>query len=218
MDAERDATRQPEERSRRLFNHLAPCYPLLHRALLPRYRRALARLALPPELAVLDVGTGTGALAEAFLERGHSVTGVDVAERLLARACRRLPAGRFERMDIAALPALAAASFGIVAMAYVLHGLSPALRTLALAEACRLASHHVLVIDYAGPGPWYVRLVETVEGPHYRSFVATPVEALLAAHGLQVVHRLQPAPFSACWLCTQTGRDGQPGTGAPLRR
>jgi ubiquinone/menaquinone biosynthesis C-methylase UbiE len=199
--------RRERERTRRLFNRTAPYYWIIDRGLVPRYRRALAELDLPPDLPVLDVATGTGALALAFDERGHPVTGIDFAVRLLSRASRRVPDARFELLDLVELPRFADASFGIVSFAYVLHGLSPELRAFALAEARRIASRHVVVFDYSGLGPWYVRLVERVEGPHYRSFVATSVTGQLAANGLTVDRVLSPVPYSACWLCFPAGKE-----------
>jgi len=209
VDADFETSRGERQRTRRLFNRTARCYWVIHRALLPRYRATLARLGLSPALTVLDVGTGTGALAQAFAERGHAVTGIDLAERLLARARRRVPRARFEHLDLVHLPRLADASFDVVALAFVLHGLPPELRRFALAEARRIASRHVLVVDYARRGSWPVRLVERLEGPHYPSFVAAPVPDLLLAAGLVVEQELPTAPFSACWLCAPGNGEGR---------
>lgn len=207
MSSNHAAGRTERARTRRLFNRTAPYYWVVDRGLVPRYRQALTDLDLPPDLPVLDVATGTGALAQAFAERGHAVTGIDFAERLLARARRRVPTAAFEHLDLVELPRFADASFGIVSLAYVLHGLSPELREFALAQARRIASRHVVVFDYSGPGPWYVRLVERVEGPHYRSFVAASVAGLLTACGLTVERALAPVPYSRCWLCSPAGKE-----------
>lgn len=208
MLADHPHGRSERKRTRRLFNRTAPYYWLIDRGLVPRYRRALEALDLPTDLTVLDVGTGTGALAQVFTERGHAVSGIDFAERLLARARRRVPAARFEHLDLVELPRFADGSFGIVSFAYVLHGLSPELRAFALAQARRIASRHVVVFDYSGLGPWFVRLVEWIEGPHYRSFVASSVSALLASAGMRVDRVLSPVPFSSCWLCSPAGKTG----------
>jgi hypothetical protein len=91
-------------------------------------------------------------------------------------------------------------SFDVVAVAYVLHGLSPELRRFALREAGRLARRSVVVIDYCRLGPWYVRLIERIEGPHYRSFVAAPVSSLLERNGLRVVSEGVTSPYGGWWL------------------
>lgn len=191
-------------RTRRFFNRVAPAFHLIDRGLLPAYREMLEALELDPRLTVLDVATGTGTLALAFAERGHPVTGIDFAERLLARARRRLPEADFRLMDLVDLADLPGGSFHIVSMAYVLHGLAPELRRLALCEAARLARSHVLVVDYAGPGPWYVRLVEALEGPHYPGFVARPFSELAAGAGLEVVCHGEATRHGGWWLCRPT--------------
>lgn len=81
-------------RARRFFNRMSPLYPIIERHLFPQYRDVLDRLALPPELSVLDLATGTGLLAGAFAERGHAVVGLDFADKLLNRARQRFPQPR----------------------------------------------------------------------------------------------------------------------------
>ncbi len=188
------------ERTRRFFNRAAPIFPIIERWLAPVYRHALAQLGLPSHLTVLDLGTGTGELAAALAARGHGVTGIDTAERLLRRAARRLPGVTFKTMDLVDLPGLATESFDLVALAHVLHGVPPSLRQLALAEAARIAKRGVVVIDYAEKPPWYIRLVEWVEGPHYRSYAGQPLAALAARAGLEVEKAVPLSPASACWL------------------
>lgn len=187
-------------RTRRFFNLVSPAFHLIDRRLLPEYRAALEELSLDPSLPVLDLATGTGTLARAFAERGHAVTGFDFAERLLKRARRRLPSADLRRMDLADLPSFAGRSFGIVAMGYLLHGLDPVMRRFVLCESARIAARHVLVFDYARPGPWIVRLVEWVEGPHYPSFVDRPFPEQAAEAGLEVVREGIVSDVGGWWL------------------
>jgi ubiquinone/menaquinone biosynthesis C-methylase UbiE len=188
------------ERTRRFFNLVAPAFCIIDRHLLPRYRLVLRRLRLPAGWSVLDIGTGTGTLATALVERGHPTTGIDTADRLLARARQAAPRADLRTMDLVDLPSMEHDSFDVVALAYVLHGLPTALCDLALAEARRLARQRVLVLDYDGRGPWYVRLVERVEGPHYRLFVERPMEDRLAEVGLEVERKIPMSHQSAAWL------------------
>lgn len=48
---------------------------------------------------VLDVATGTGAVAAAAAARGATVTGVDISEEMLVLARERVPDGRFQVAD-----------------------------------------------------------------------------------------------------------------------
>ena len=84
--------------ARTLFAPLGPTYDR-YAALLsfgqdPRWRRFLvSRLDVSPQDTVLDVATGTGAVARELLERkGCAVVGIDQSPEMLAEARRRLPA------------------------------------------------------------------------------------------------------------------------------
>jgi ubiquinone/menaquinone biosynthesis C-methylase UbiE len=187
-------------RTRRFFNLVAPAFHVIDRRLLPEYRQALETLSLDPGLSVLDLATGTGTLAAAFAERGHPVAGIDFAARLLRRARRRLPGADLRLMDLADLPQLPNDAYDVVALAYVLHGMPPQMRRFALCQARRLARRHVLIFDYSGPGRWYVRLIEWIEGPHYPSFVDRPMADLAAEAGLIVEREERTSSTGACWL------------------
>jgi hypothetical protein len=91
-------------------------------------------------------------------------------------------------------------SFDLVSLAFVLHGLPEALRRSVLGHAARIARQAVLVLDYTGHGPWYIRLIEFFEGPHYPSFAARPATELLAAAGLAVDAHGVTSPTGGYWL------------------
>ncbi len=192
-------------RTRRFFNLVAPAFHVIDRRLLPEYRRVLETLDLEPSLSILDLATGTGTLAAAFAERGHRVAGIDFAARLLRRARRRLPGADLRLMDLADLPQFPDNAYDVVALAYVLHGMPPQMRRFALCQARRLARRYVLVFDYSGPGRWYVRLIEWIEGPHYPSFVARPLAELAAEAGLIVQREERTSSTGACWLLAGGG-------------
>ena len=171
----------------------------------PEYRRALEVLSLPDRGTVLDIGTGTGTLAGAFSERGHQVTGIDVAEKLLARARRRAPLGDFRAMDLVDLGSMPSGSFDIVCLAYVLHGLSPELRSATLDHASRLARMGVLIFDYSRPGPWIVRLIEWIEGPFYPGFVAHTMVEIVSPHRLAIAKSGETSSVGGWWWCVGEG-------------
>ena len=106
-------------------------------------RRAIdAALALAqptPETALLDAGTGTGAVLRALAtrpDRPRHVVGIDSSEAMLARV-PSLPEGwDLVRADIAELP-FDDASFDVATAVYLLHVLEPASRVAALGELRR---------------------------------------------------------------------------------
>ncbi len=211
MELDSPAHFRERQRTRRFFHRVAFAFRVIDRRLLRDYREALKRLDLPPGLEVLDLGTGTGTLALAFSERGHPVRGVDFVPRLLHRARHRMPAGDFRLLDLAELPQLPSSSADLVSLAYVLHGLDPDFRAFVLGEAARLTRRYVLVFDYSdGLGPWYVRLVERIEGPHYRDFVRRGMTGQLSHSGLEVVEHLETSTFGAAWLARPDGFERRP--------
>jgi SAM-dependent methyltransferase len=71
---------------------------------------------------VLDVGCGLGTLAAAAAARGAAVTGVDIAEGMLAHARRRHPEIEFVHGDAEALP-FAGGAFDVALGAFVVNHL-----------------------------------------------------------------------------------------------
>ncbi|CAI7974248.1 Methyltransferase type 11 [Frankia sp. Hr75.2] len=88
----------------------------------------------PERARLLEIGVGTGLVSAAFVELGWSVAGVDLSERMLARAVGRLP-GRILRADATAIP-LRSGTVDACAAVHVLHlvGDQPAV----LAEVVRV--------------------------------------------------------------------------------
>jgi SAM-dependent methyltransferase len=207
LNASQDDERR---RAQRFFNKTAAAFRVIERVVVPEYRDLVARLGLDTAWSVLDVGTGTGAFAQVFAERGHPVVGVDFSERLLARAKRRVPGVRFEHADVLVPGALAGRTFDLVTMGYVLHGMSMNLRLDLLDRVRAIARRHVLIVDYAGPGTWLTRWVEWVEGPHYFEFIRTPLSSTLLRAGLGVTRRGRTKTGGGYWLCFDRGHRSAP--------
>jgi ubiquinone/menaquinone biosynthesis C-methylase UbiE len=69
-------------------------------------RAAMRAAAVGPGMLVADVGTGTGFLAEAALDAGARVIGIDISDGMLAQVTARFGGRAFEARhgDTAALP------------------------------------------------------------------------------------------------------------------
>jgi demethylmenaquinone methyltransferase / 2-methoxy-6-polyprenyl-1,4-benzoquinol methylase len=93
-------------RARDLFAPLGPTYDRYARLLSlgqdPRWRRFMvSRLPVGPDDVVLDVATGTAAVALELVRRtGCSVVGVDQSPEMLAEARRRLPTAEMNRVRL----------------------------------------------------------------------------------------------------------------------
>jgi trans-aconitate methyltransferase len=121
----------------------------------PVARELLRSLRVPAGREWLDVGCGTGALAQAILERAEpaAVLGIDRSEGFVASARRRVgdPRARFELGDAQALP-VASGAFDAVVSGLVLNFVPEPARMLAeLARATRDGGTVALYVwDYSG--------------------------------------------------------------------
>jgi SAM-dependent methyltransferase len=203
---DKEAFLDERRRARRFFNRMSPLYPIVERHLFPQYGDVLARLALPSELSVLDLATGTGHLAGAFAERGHGVTGLDFADKLLNRARRRFSRVDFRNLDIRHLDRIGSCAYDLVSMDYFLHGLSPEFRRFILWETARIARTNVFIFDYGCDGGWFIRFIEWIEGPNYPVFIAEDRERELGKAGLRIDREERVSDFGSYWLCTPPSR------------
>lgn len=76
---------------------------------------------LQPKAKVLDAGCGPGRDCEYFAGRGFEVTGVDLSEKLLKIAKKRVPSATFQKQDLRRLQFQKNSFDGIWACASLLH-------------------------------------------------------------------------------------------------
>lgn len=95
--------------------------------------------------SVLDVGTGTGVFAEAFVQSVPEVTGIDTNTDMLTTARRYAPGARFREARAEAIP-FDDGAFDLAFLGHVLHETDDASR--ALAEARRVARQRVVVLEW----------------------------------------------------------------------
>jgi len=145
---------------RRIFGEIAPRYEAMNRLIsfgqVVRWRRTLLhRCRIPAKARVLDVGTGTGALAYEIAHRhaGAEVWGCDVADPMLEVGRRH---HRHERVhllhgDALALP-FSDATFDVVTSAFVMRNVGD-LRA-ALAEQVRVTrpGGRIACLEICPPG------------------------------------------------------------------
>ncbi|HVP19157.1 MAG TPA: class I SAM-dependent methyltransferase [Spirochaetia bacterium] len=130
--------------------------------------------------SVLDVGTGTGVFAEAFVRASLRTTGIDPDRDLLVRARHFVPDARFLEAVVEDLP-FDDRSFDIVFLGHVLHETDdPA---AALAEARRVARQRVVVLE------WPYRAEETGPPLAHRLSPAS-IQEMARAAGFESMERV----------------------------
>ena len=115
----------------------------------------LARMEVPRVAALstggitvksaLDIGTGTGVFAEAFVAQGIAVTGIDVNADLLEVARQTVPAAQFKQAPVEKIP-FTDQSFDLAFLGHVLHEADDPLA--ALKEAHRVARSRVAILEW----------------------------------------------------------------------
>jgi len=102
----------------------------------------LALATVKPEMTILDVGIGTGNLAQYFVEAGCQVWGVDFSSQMIAQSRAKLPQVTLLVADILqGWPDGLPLQFDRIVSSYVLHEFTLAARTQWL---YKLATQHLL--------------------------------------------------------------------------
>ncbi len=120
---------------------------------------------------VLDIGSGSGAWSSNFLRMGaQKVEGVDFAEKMVKQAQEKHPEIKFQQGNAENLNQFADNTFDIVTASFVLHGVKKDKRAKMLQEMKRISKKHVVVHDFIGKTPLFVRFLEYMEQSDYKNF------------------------------------------------
>ncbi|RLD42259.1 MAG: hypothetical protein DRI89_07720 [Bacteroidetes bacterium] len=169
-------SRDPNKRAKFIFNLIAPIYGNVDAGLIKNYRHAIG--IVDKEIGikgkrVLDIGTGTGAWAEAYRMKGAvDIYGIDFSTKMLTESRKKHPEISFAFGDGENLNDFADNSFDIVTASYVLHGVKKDLRNKMLNEMKRVSKKHVVIHDFSGSTPLFLRFLEMMEKSDYKNFKA----------------------------------------------
>ena len=94
---------------------------------------------------ILDVGTGTGVFAEAFLASGFAVVGIDANGVMLEVARRLVPEAEFKQAHVEAIP-YGNGEFDLSFLGLLLHETDDPVQ--ALREARRVSKSRVVVLEW----------------------------------------------------------------------
>jgi len=120
---------------------------------------------------VLDIGSGSGAWSANFLRMGaEKVEGIDFAPKMVAQAQKNHPEIKFQQGNAENLSQFSDNSFDIVTASFVLHGVKKDKRAKMLLEMKRISKGHVVIHDFIGKTPLFVRFLEFMERSDYKNF------------------------------------------------
>lgn len=123
------------------------------------------------ELKVLDIGSGTGAWSAAYKNNGASkVLGVDFAKKMIIESKKNYPEIDFIIADAENLHQIKNNSFDIATASYVIHGVTKERRKKILSEMKRVSSKYIVLHDFVGKTPYYIRVLEFLERSDYKHF------------------------------------------------
>ena len=167
-------SRDPNKRAKFIFNLIAPIYSKVDKHLADNFDKSIEILNSEIEIkniSVLDIGSGTGAWAAAFFRNGaNPVSGIDFAEKMVLRSSEKHPEIKFFTGDAENLKEIPDNSYDIVTASYVLHGVKSDRRAKILSEMKRVSKKHVVIHDFMGKTPIFIRFLEFMERSDYKNF------------------------------------------------
>ena len=143
---------------------------------------------------ILDVATGTGKQAYAYVKNGYHVTGIDLSEDMLriARKNNKYPNLKLELGDATQLP-YRDGQFDVASVSFALHDMPPEVRDKVLAEMVRVTKPRgtIVAVDYGVPKNALVRFVayqfiKSFESIYYPEFFHNNFAGLLQKHGVRL--------------------------------
>ncbi len=158
-------------------------------------KEAADYLKIQPPQKILDVATGTGALAYELAKLGHSVIGIDIAMEMLSQARKKCSDNLdlyFQQADATHLP-FNNNEFDATSISFGLHDMPYETEINVLKEMKRVTKTDgkILIVDYNEPkNHWAAKLayplIKTSESVNWTPFITRGLENLLNKAGLKV--------------------------------
>lgn len=157
-----------------VFNLIAPFYRRIDFLHSTHYLNAIALVDREVKIrgkTILDVGTGTGDWGAMFnLYQPKEVQGVDFAHRMVETAKIKHPEIHFSFGNAQHLAGFGDNSFDVVTASFVVHGAKKTARNNMLREMKRVTRKYIVLHDFLGPTPPFIRFLELLERSDYKDF------------------------------------------------
>lgn len=167
-----------------LFTRIAPIYALFYSYQKKRYRKTISEMKDTLDVtrysSVVDIGCGSGALANVLAESGLNVTAVDGAEGMIkwAKKKNNNSAITFLHADVLAPLQLEDKRFDLAITSYVAHGMMEHERKRLYALMSRLAINYVIIHDYNDKRGFLTSIIEWMERGDYFTFIKQAKEEM----------------------------------------
>lgn len=167
-------SKDTNKRAKFMFGAIAPIYARVDHSLIQGYEKAIEVVQSEigiQDKSVLDIGTGTGAWAMKFIQKGASkVCGIDLSEKILKSGRKKHPEITFKIGNAEDLKNFPDNSFDIVTASFVIHGVKADRRSKMLSEMKRVSKKYVVLHDFVGKTHYFIRFLEFIERSDYKNF------------------------------------------------
>jgi ubiquinone/menaquinone biosynthesis C-methylase UbiE len=167
-------SKDANKRAKFMFGAIAPIYAKVDPHLVSGYQKTIEILKNEIKIkgqSVLDVGTGTGAWAMKFVQSNAAkVHGVDLSPKMHKISKEKHPEIIFSIGDVEDLKDFSDNSFDIVTASFVVHGVKADRREKMLSEMKRVSKKYVILHDFVGKTPTFIRFLEFMEKSDYKNF------------------------------------------------
>ena len=178
------------------FGFWARIYDLDKYFLFPFRRKSAQFLGIKPPKKILDVATGTGALAFELAKLGHDVTGIDLSPEMLNQAIKKLSPKlklQFQVADGTKLP-FKDESFDATTISWGIHDIPYEIGIKVLKEMKRVTKKNgeIMIVDYMNSKKHRLSkiayfLISLYESKNYKSFMAKKIESYVDEAKLKII-------------------------------
>lgn len=159
-----------------VFSYIAPIYSLFYKSQKKSFEKAVKKakdlIDITKYNSVIDIGCGTGALADVLRDLELDVTGIDREKMMIDIANDKIGNGaECKQADLIKGLPFDDNSFDIAISSYVAHGFEKEGRQVLFSEMERVAKEVVILHDFNKTRSFIVTILERLERSDYFNFI-----------------------------------------------